>query len=146
MLFHFFCSTKNLTLRPISFNVFHNPHVTWKCLKFMDWVIIVETNSMQLLRKKVLIFSPTFLVSKKPFVKFSFFWEGHKNLEQSSSRFWHYLVTSKLGGRLHQIFVAFLEKLNFKQNHEIETLSYIAKISKSCENQSNRKANRIYRL
>ena len=36
--------------------------------------------------------------------KVQLFWEGHKNLEQSSSRFWHYLVTSKLWGGLYQIF------------------------------------------
>ena len=40
-------------------------------------------------------------------------WEGHKNLEKSSSRFWHSLVTSKPWVQLYQIFVAFLEKLNF---------------------------------
>ena len=44
------------------------------------------------------------------------FWEGHKNLTQSSSRFWRYLVMSKPYGRLGQIFVAFLEYLNFIKN------------------------------
>ena len=46
-------------------------------------------------------------------IKVQLFWEGCKNLEQSSSRFWHYLVTSKPWAQLHQIFVAILEKLNF---------------------------------
>ena len=45
--------------------------------------------------------------------KVQLFWEGHKNLAQSSSRFWRYLVMSKPWGRLRQISVAFSEKLNF---------------------------------
>ena len=46
-------------------------------------------------------------------VKFSFSEKDTKNLAQSSSRFWHYLVKSKPWGRLRQIFVFFSEKLNF---------------------------------
>ena len=45
--------------------------------------------------------------------KVQFFWEGHKDLVQSSSWFWRFLVMSKLRWRLRQIFVAFSEKLNF---------------------------------
>ena len=45
--------------------------------------------------------------------KVQLFWEGHKNLVQSSSRFWSYYAMSKPWGRLHQFFVAFSEQLNF---------------------------------
>ena len=41
-------------------------------------------------------------------LKFIVFWEGHKNLNQSPSRFW-----SKPKRGLGQLFVAFLEYLNF---------------------------------
>ena len=43
--------------------------------------------------------------------KVQLFW-GHRNLLQSSSKFWHYLVKSKPWGLLRQIFVFFAEKLN----------------------------------
>ena len=46
-------------------------------------------------------------------IKVQVFCEGHKNLTQSSSCFWRYLVMSKPKGRLDQILVAFLEYLNF---------------------------------
>ena len=54
-------------------------------------------------------------------LKVQLFWEGHKNLVQTSSRFWCYLVMSKPWGRLHQIFVAFSEKLNFTSTDWLET-------------------------
>ena len=56
------------------------------------------------------------LVQNYKFSKIQLFWEGHKNLTQSSSRFWHYLVTLKPWGRLQHIFVAFSEKLNFNKS------------------------------
>ena len=72
-------------------------------------------------------------------MKVQVFWKDHKNLKLPSSKFWHWhciinlyyhgihyepisltivLVTSNLSGRWLQIFVAFLENLNFsKKNH-----------------------------
>ena len=47
-------------------------------------------------------------------IKVQLFWEGHKNLAQSSSRFWRNYVMSKPWGWLRQIFVALSEKLKFK--------------------------------
>ena len=68
-------------------------------------------------RKKKLVKTKHEKVKKRANFCWSFkvqlFWEGLKNLEQSSSRFWHYLVTSKPWWWLNQNFVAFLEKLNF---------------------------------
>ena len=56
--------------------------------------------------------------------KVQLFWEGHKNLAQSSSRFWHLTW-----GRLCQIFVAFSEKLNFTVLDEEDSRSFWSKQS-----------------
>ena len=45
--------------------------------------------------------------------KVQLFWKGHKNLAQSSLKFWHYKVLSKPWRQFHQIFVDFSEKLSF---------------------------------
>ena len=46
-------------------------------------------------------------------IKNQLFWEGHKILVQSPSRFWRNYIMPKPWGRLRRIFVAFSEKLNF---------------------------------
>ena len=46
--------------------------------------------------------------------KVQLFWEGHKNLRHPPYRFDIYLVNVKTIRRMAQIFVAFTEKLNFK--------------------------------
>ena len=56
--------------------------------------------------------------------KVRLFWEGHINyLAQSPSRFRRKYVMSKPWGRLCQIFVAFLEKLNFNVKTKMEISS-----------------------
>ena len=62
---------------------------------------------------KKLYFKLVFLHYILVFIKLQLFWEGHKNVRNRPYGFEIYLVNVKTMRKIAQIFVAFLEKLNF---------------------------------
>ena len=60
--------------------------------------------------------------------KVQIFWEGHKNLAHLPLFIWHYLVASNYKWKMGQIFVAFLEYLNFSNLLAIIRVNVFVKI------------------